>query len=263
MKVRTRADETPCFWQWPNVLGIDAALIAVSWYWLLLPNETIFPTIPALVLALSVWLTYLADRLFDVRGKELTELRSLRHRFVARHKNTLWTFWWFLLLINLSLALKGLNEAQLMRGLILLLVTLAYTFGVQKIKPALFQKELLVGLIFSAGVLIFLNHPPQWLLPPTLVFLFTGNCLLVTEFDPPNKNNRRQTICRLLNPTLLMIGIAALLAALCLSIALSAVVLLLGIYSCRHILGSENGRILADASLLVPPLLSLICQWGF
>ncbi len=245
------------------MLGIDAALIAVSWYWLLLPGEAIFPTIPALVLALSVWLTYLADRLFDVRGKEPTELRSLRHHFVARHKNTLWVFWCFLLLINLSLALKGLSEAQLMRGLILLLVTLAYTLGVQKIKPAPFQKELLVGLIFSAGVLIFLNDPPLWLLPPTLFFLFTANCLLVTEFDPPHKNNPRQPICRLKNPTPFMLGIAALLAALCLPIALSAVMLLFGIYSCRHISGSENGRILADASLLVPPLLSLIWQWGF
>lgn len=261
--MRTGADKTPCFWQWPNVLGIDAALIAVSWYWLLLPGEAIFPTIPALVLALSVWLTYLADRLFDVRGKEPTELRSLRHHFVARHKNTLWVFWCFLLLINLSLALKGLSEAQLMRGLILLLVTLAYTLGVQKIKPAPFQKELLVGLIFSAGVLIFLNDPPLWLLPPTLFFLFTANCLLVTEFDPPHKNNPRQPICRLKNPTPFMLGIAALLAALCLPIALSAVMLLFGIYSCRHISGSENGRILADASLLVPPLLSLIWQWGF
>ena len=261
--MRTGADKTPCFWQWPNVLGIDAALIAVGWYWLLLPGEAIFPTIPALVLALSVWLTYLADRLFDVRGKEPTELRSLRHHFVARHKNTLWVFWCFLLLINLSLALKGLSEAQLMRGLILLLVTLAYTLGVQKIKPAPLQKELLVGLIFSAGVLIFLNDPPLWLLPPTLFFLFTANCLLVTEFDPPHKNNPRQPICRLKNPTPFMLGIAALLAALCLPIALSAVMLLFGIYSCRHISGSENGRILADASLLVPPLLSLIWQWGF
>lgn len=258
--MRTRADETPCFWQWPNVLGIDAALIAVSWYWLLLPSGTIFPTIPALVLALSVWLTYLADRLFDVRGKRIKELNSLRHRFVARHKNTLWTFWWFLLLINLSLALKGLSEAQLIRGLILLLVTLAYIFGVQKIKLVLLQKELLVGLIFSAGVLIFLNDPPLWLLPPTLVFLFTGNCMLVTELDSLNENNPKQTICRLKNSTLVMLGIAALLATLCLPITLSAVLLLLGIYSCRHILGSENGRILADVSLLVPPLLSLIWQ---
>ena len=245
------------------MLGIDAACIAVTWYWLLLPTETILPIIPALVLALSVWLTYLADRLFDVRGKEPTELRSLRHRFVARHKSILWTFWWFLLLINLILALQGLSEPQLMRGVFLLLVTLAYTFGVQKIKPALFQKELLVGLIFSAGVLIFHNQPPHWLLPPALVFLFTANCLLVTEFDPPNKNNPRQTNCRLRNPTLLMIGITVLLAALCLPIALSAVLPLFGIYLCRHILDSETGRILADASLLVPPLLSLIWQWGF
>jgi len=258
LKVRTCADETPCFWQWPNVLGIDAALIAVSWYWLLLPNDTIFPIIPALVLALSVWLTYLADRLFDVRGKELAELRSLRHRFVAQNKKSLWSFWWFLLLINLSLALKGLSEPQLLRGLFLLFVTLVYIFGVQKIKSALFQKELLVGLIFSAGVLIFQSHPPHWLLPPALVFLFTGNCLLVTEFDPSRENNSRQTICRLPNPTPLMIGIAALLATLCLPIALSAVVLLLGIYLFRHVLGSENGRILADAALLLPPLLSLI-----
>src|SRR5690242_16333745 len=58
-------------WLWPNLLSLDAPLVAVLWQQLFarcfgLPGDAI----PALLLVASVWLIYAADRAFDVwRGE--------------------------------------------------------------------------------------------------------------------------------------------------------------------------------------------------
>ena len=64
-------------WQWPNLLAVDAALIALAWqaaFAAALGNEV--SAAAQIVLGLSVWLTYMADRLFDVAKRPLQQLHS-------------------------------------------------------------------------------------------------------------------------------------------------------------------------------------------
>lgn len=254
----SRKNETPCLWQWPNVLGIDAALIAVSWYWLQLPAEKALPGMPALVLALSVWLTYLADRLLDVRKKNYREINSLRHRFVFRHAKILWIFWSILLLFNLAIALSSLGKPQLMRGLLLLLATLIYIFTAQKLKSTQWIKEFAVGVIFTAGIVIFLEYLPKWSMLLMLVLLFTGNCLVVSETERLKETNPRQRLTRIRMLTIATLSVASILATFTAPIALSALLLIWGIYLWHHKLSLETARIVTDVSLLIPPLLVFI-----
>ena len=63
-------------WQWPNVLGLDAAAIAMAWMGVFAAYSEGNPPDAAtyLVLGLSVWLTYLADRLLDVQNRPMHRL---------------------------------------------------------------------------------------------------------------------------------------------------------------------------------------------
>lgn len=82
-------------WQWPNLLALDAALIALAWqaaFAAALGNEV--SAAAQIVLGLSVWLTYMADRLFDVAKRPLQQLHSTRHQFAKQHRKTLWRCWW-------------------------------------------------------------------------------------------------------------------------------------------------------------------------
>ena len=73
-------------WQWPNALALDAALIALLWLTALAGALRVELSAAAYaVLGLSVWLTYMADRLYDVTPREANALLSVRHRFAKRH----------------------------------------------------------------------------------------------------------------------------------------------------------------------------------
>ena len=233
-------------------------MVAVSWYWFLLPPEISLPLIPASVLALSVWLTYLADRLLDIRQKEPSEINSLRHRIIAQNQKILRSLWGILFLINLMLAFFGLSEAQLTRGFFLLLVTLGYVLAAQKVKSPLHWKEFSVGIIFTCGVLLFIRQPLPWTMPLMLIILFSCNCQIVAEIDrlkSPQKNEalRKNHISILINLVL-----ATFLALVFLPIALCGIIALVGLYYLRHDIDCENSRIMADAALMIPPFLYFI-----
>ena len=59
-----------------------------------------------LILGVSVWLGYMADRLFDVRFKKKCQLISLRHQFCKENEFKLWILW---VIILISIAIFGLN----------------------------------------------------------------------------------------------------------------------------------------------------------
>lgn len=254
----SHTDDQPRYWQWPNILGIDAALVAVGWYWLLLPAKTSLPLIPAAVLALSVWLTYLADRLLDVRQKNPHEIISLRHRVTAQYKKILWPLWCLLLGFNLMLALSGLSEAQLIRGFSLLLFTLTYLYAAQKIKSPLCWKELSVGVIFTCGVLLFLEQLPAWMISVLLILLFSCNCLIVAEFDCLRDLQTKPAPRPLHASILITLGSATILAFLFLPMTLCTIIPLLGLYCMRCRLACETLRVMTDAALLIPPSLHFI-----
>ncbi|MFQ3271378.1 MAG: hypothetical protein ACI9A1_001702, partial [Lentimonas sp.] len=129
-------------WQWPNLLALDAALIALVWQAafaaaLGFPVSTTAPV----VLGLSVWLTYMADRLFDVARRPVEQLQAVRHRFAKQHARKLWTLWSCTLILNIGLAFTGLSINELCNGFILLAICLLYTGLNQALSRRFFPKE--------------------------------------------------------------------------------------------------------------------------
>ena len=166
-------------WQWPNILAIDAALVAVLWQLALARVLNIEIGWGASgVLGLSVWLTYVADRLYDVRSREKVLLFSLRHQFAKRYSQTLWHVWFVLLAMNLLLA-RQLTAMQVKNGSLLLIFCLLYTVLNQKLSRRFFPKEICVALIYAGGVIIFLPvaHPIGFFGVFTLLCLL--NCLMI------------------------------------------------------------------------------------
>ena len=71
----------------PNVLALDAPLVAVVWQWFLARQFSIpLPFVCCAVLALATWSVYLVDRCLDAaRGA----VGTARHAFAARHARLL------------------------------------------------------------------------------------------------------------------------------------------------------------------------------
>src|SRR5260221_7493183 len=74
-------------WLFPNLLSLDAPLVAVAWQGLL-AVETDLPLrlTGRIVLGLTVWLIYVADRMLDVRDPAKVP-PTARHRFYRDHRN--------------------------------------------------------------------------------------------------------------------------------------------------------------------------------
>ncbi|MEC8218990.1 MAG: hypothetical protein VX014_00030, partial [Verrucomicrobiota bacterium] len=80
--INFKMDPSIRLWQWPNILAVDTALAAILWQLgLVRALDTEIGWAASVVLGLSVWLTYVADRLFDVWSREKVALFSLRHQF--------------------------------------------------------------------------------------------------------------------------------------------------------------------------------------
>ena len=175
-------------WQWPNLLALDAALIALAWQqtWALSSGFQLSPP-TRLVLALSVWLTYTADHLFDVAQRPATQLQSARHRFAKQHFRGLVGLWGLLLVANLSIALRYLEALQLRQGGCLLLACLLYTGLSQFCSRSFFPKEICVAVIYACGTTALLPHAgaPLALASGSLALLCLINCLMISAKERP------------------------------------------------------------------------------
>ncbi|MEM1084536.1 MAG: hypothetical protein AAGI48_10515 [Verrucomicrobiota bacterium] len=76
-------------WLWPNLLSLDAPLVAVAWLYMFARAWRVdfHPWHAYVALGLTVWLIYVADRLLDVRMKDADDPSlGRRHDFHARHQ---------------------------------------------------------------------------------------------------------------------------------------------------------------------------------
>lgn len=250
-------------WQWPNILALDAALIAVAWQTVV--SDAFSQPIGVngqVILGLSVWLTYMADRLFDVNKRLHIDLLSHRHQFAKRHASAIWRCWWGLLLINVLLACITLTAVDLKSGFIVLAGCLCYTGLNQWLSRRFFPKELCVALIFAAGVLAFSSAAQQWGLFLHLSTLFLLNCLLVA-------GNEKQidAALRVKSLTCISLPVICATAALFITSAITALTIhsnlliasscsalcLIALYIMRQRHSTECYRVLCDAALLAGP----------
>lgn len=249
-------------WQWPNLLAVDAAIIAAAWMAVFATRASApgDPGITAyLVLAASVWLTYMADRLFDVSGKPLHQLASDRHHFAKRHTCQLWCVWLLVLGGSVLLAAWGLSPEQFKRGAMLLIVALIYTALNRLCSKRFFPKELLVAIIFTAGTQVFLNPPVLDLAVMAFALLCLSNCLIIA--DRERSIDARLQVCSLTRfvghrtlPVLITLCLASAAASQLRHALLPSAFGLTLAYTLRRRFPLETFRVLADTFLLLGPL---------
>ncbi len=255
-------------WAWPTVLSFDAPLVAVGW--LLAFGHELGLSIghlQALILGLSVWLVYTADRVLD--SFRLTGIAppTLRHAFAALRRRALLVIWLGVLGLDLALAVTVLNATTLRGGLLLTGAAGLYFIQLQ-LGAGVRWKPLQVGLLFAAGIALFLwpQVTPPTALPPLL--LFAGVCALNCGYlarwerrlDDGTGSAAQAPSWQLpvATWTLFTLALAASLASgsrLYGALAL-AVLALRCLHAARgRLLGLSVLRSLADAALLVPLLL--------
>ena len=107
-------------WSYLSISAMDAPLISIAWYLYFAQNllYNSLNTQHCVILGVSVWLGYMADRLFDIRFKKEAQLISLRHQFCKENEFILWILWLIILhmkkinkiLLNL-VNIMGCNES--------------------------------------------------------------------------------------------------------------------------------------------------------
>ncbi len=243
------------FWLLPNLLALDAPVVAVVWQRFLAAQFQVPVMIrTSIVLGLVVWVIYLTDRLLDAkRGESQTD----RHRFAARWYRPLLALILVLFLIvgEVSIFLEEVIRQTGFRvaiGVVLYLLLIHTTTPRWLRRSAI--KESLVGIGFAAGVavpLIASAVPVLSWLPAVLAFGIVCwlNCLLIEHWESGSGSPR------------IAWALALIALGLCLALpwplalAIGASVLLLLVVDRlwgKH--APRPARVLADIALLLPVL---------
>jgi hypothetical protein len=252
------------WWLWPNLLSLDAPLVALLWQTLAAKDASLALSLSSrLALPLTVWAIYLADRLFDsLRPLEIT--LPARHHFYRTHRTAA------LILLTcvstlLALSLRNLPPAVLHNGLAVGALVAAYLLIVHALPLSLrryLPKELAVALIFSAGTTLSvwtrMAHPASILFPALLFALLCWlNCSAIEAWES-NQSNPLTT--HLTSVSLITSATALLLAPWNACHFLLIAIAFCGLAYCwlnrvRPYLDSDALRVLADLPLLTPLLL--------
>ena len=149
---RSVSESTPLLWL--TVLSLDAPAVAVLWQLLFARSfhVQIGPSI-TILLALVVWLIYVADRLLDALKAPAQGAEATRHLFYRRH---LWAFLFPLgagLAVAAWMSLTQLDAKTFRDGLVILLAVGVYLLVVHLVSPGRdwLPKEMLVGVLFALG----------------------------------------------------------------------------------------------------------------
>lgn len=252
------------WWLWPNVLSLDAPLVALLWHGAF--AKAIGVTVNGLtmyLLAAAVWVIYVIDRLLDVPRMQDREV-TRRHHFHALHERG-----FKIVLLVVSLAAGGLallaDRRLLIFGGAMLALSLLYGFLVHR-RWLWVPKEILCGAMFSAGVVgsLFLE-PFPWLAAVVFGFLCAANCLVIAcneaaidrEQDPGAAPQRWPAIERWVTLGLLVMAVTALASLVGERVLMASMGLAsLGLLVVLHIRRSrEWKRVMADVCLLAPLML--------
>mgnify|MGYP000412758757 FL=1 len=151
-----KPSKRPPFWLLPNLLSLDAPLVAVVWMWILAKSmRVIYVENHAYwLLAGAVWSVYVLDRILDVRHyKGSVEEMSTRHRF---H----WKYWKILLPTVIGViiycvysAFNVASSAMLRAGISGIGMCIVYLVArkIDKGEVA-YAKNFIAGMTFAFGV---------------------------------------------------------------------------------------------------------------
>lgn len=163
-------------WLWPNLLSLDAPLVAVLWQILFVRCFRAQPDMAAAALLVaSVWLIYSADRMLDAwRGS----VNRPRHEFCRRNWRALLPAWIAVLTVTGCFSWIALPTPLFVRGLFLLGAVAVYFLAVHA-APAwvrrYWPKEMMVGALFALGAsVVAWNHLRS---PADVLTVFLFSCL--------------------------------------------------------------------------------------
>jgi len=148
-------DPRPPFWLWPNLLSLDAPIVAVVW------QDFLARCYPSTLLAqgrwvlgLTVWAIYLADRIVDV-GHPPEPAESSRHRFYRRHKLAMRMLLGMVLLADVLVSLIWLRPAVFENGMLLGVVVLGYlaVFAALRVGGSGWKRST-AAVVFTVGVFL-------------------------------------------------------------------------------------------------------------
>ncbi len=239
------------WWLWPNLLSLDAPLVAVVWQLFLAADAGVeVPPAAAVVLGLVVWGVYLADRALDAAGGCAG---SDRHRFAAAHRPIQVSVAALAFLVAGVIAFTLLPSNYLSTGAVVSAVLGAYLLAIHAGRRWLGAgaKELSVGITFAAGVSIPLaaqSGSPHYWLPAVVAFagLCALNCLLIAVWEGEATPRWAFALA-----ALALVAAAGASAAVAAAIGLSAATLGL-LHGARARVSPRAARVLADAVLLTP-----------
>jgi hypothetical protein len=143
------------FWLWPNLLSLDAPLVAVLWQGFLAQRFSI-PLRPAarIALFLTVWAIYLLDRLLDAR-KPPTRLEPARHRYYRQRWSRMALLLLAVLSFDAAISMRWLRPAILFQGLFPLAGVLIYLAAVHITgKRVRIPKEIAAAFLFTGGTFL-------------------------------------------------------------------------------------------------------------
>ena len=157
---KNRTSQRAPFWLWPNLLSLDAPLVAVAWMWMLSQALRVGYIQSSVwwILPLAIWCVYVADRLLDAWTRPKMRDASPRHRFHWR--------WRWLLLLGVVLgsgvcayhALYVLPRSIFSAGLVALMLCVVYfLLAFLRFQGIPYAKNFLAGMIFAMGVGIPVN----------------------------------------------------------------------------------------------------------
>lgn len=268
----------PRWWQWPTVLSLDAPAVAVAWQGMI-AKETggHAGRAGALVLALSIWLAYSADRWIEGFRVPPDQVKTQRHRFYQTARSAVVVIWLLVLIADVSVALARLSPAQIRAGFWLMPFAMMYVLSHQFLhreSPWRLPKEICVALLLSGGVYALVaptipaGHSGRALLPLALfAWIAFANCVLISCWERTIDAAHGQTsivrqfaagftISRLAPWIGFLLGVVvavmfpgARAAGVCAAIS-GALLIVLERTETR--LGWEAARVLADAVLLTP-----------
>ncbi len=271
----------PKWWQWAAILSLDAPAVALAW-------QGMFARVASarlaghhvVLLGLSVWLAYSADRWIEGWRLTVETVSTQRHYFFLRWRWPAFGVWLAVLVFGVGLALVRFTAREWVVSLGLLAATLVYLLSHQLLhreNPWRVPKELCVAAIIALGAALYpaISDGARMaaLAGPVLLLFLLGlaNCLLISDWEREVDALHRQTslalqfaqvrhLARWLPVGIALLGLAQALAstgavrqaAWC---GTASAALLAVIAQLQTRLGWERARVLADAALLTPLVL--------
>ncbi|HWB29542.1 MAG TPA: hypothetical protein VG736_03495 [Vicinamibacterales bacterium] len=181
----------PRWWQWLTILSIDAPVVCLLWQTLIARAARVPLRGPhVVVLALSIWLAYAADRWIEGWRLDSRRIRTQRHHFYQRWRWRVAAAWIAVAAVDAAVALAGLDETSLFRGAVLLAPVLMYLLSHQLVhrdRPWRAPKEIVVALLLTGGVAVFLlsSADAEGLVAGLGAFALVSfvNCALISSWE--------------------------------------------------------------------------------